>query len=142
MRGRQRLGPGWVSRITQRAVARLWADGSVDAHAVASAYGRRRDALLGALAERGIAAYGRSGMNVWIPVPDETGAVARLLHAGRAVAPGARFRLSAPPGIRVTVSTLDGAGTPALWRTRSRRRWGRGRGPLRSLSDAWVRPRQ
>ncbi|GAA5216295.1 aminotransferase class I/II-fold pyridoxal phosphate-dependent enzyme [Streptomyces thinghirensis] len=106
VRGRQRLGPGWVSRITQRAVARLWADGSVDAHAVASAYGRRRDALLGALAERGIAAYGRSGMNVWIPVPDETGAVARLLHAGWAVAPGARFRLSAPPGIRVTVSTL------------------------------------
>ncbi|MDV7221550.1 GntR family transcriptional regulator, partial [Streptomyces prunicolor] len=37
---------------------------------------------------------------------DETGAVARLLHAGWAVAPGARFRLGAPPGIRVTVSTL------------------------------------
>ncbi|MGW4277671.1 aminotransferase class I/II-fold pyridoxal phosphate-dependent enzyme, partial [Streptomyces seoulensis] len=36
----------------------------------------------------------------------ETGAVARLLHAGWAVAPGARFRLSAPPGIRITVSTL------------------------------------
>ncbi|MFJ8192909.1 aminotransferase class I/II-fold pyridoxal phosphate-dependent enzyme [Streptomyces sp. NPDC096094] len=106
VRGRQRLGPGWVSRITQRAVTRLWADGSVDAHAVAAAYGRRRNALLGALAERGIAAYGRSGMNVWIPVPDETGAVARLLHAGWAVAPGARFRVSAPPGIRVTVSTL------------------------------------
>ncbi|WP_395572467.1 aminotransferase class I/II-fold pyridoxal phosphate-dependent enzyme [Streptomyces sp. BK79] len=106
VRGRQRLGPGWVSRITQRAVARLWADGAVDARAVAAVYGRRRDALLGALAERGIAAHGRSGMNVWIPVPDETGAVARLLHAGWAVAPGARFRVSAPPGIRITVSTL------------------------------------
>ncbi len=106
VRGRQRLGPGWVSRITQRAVARLWADGVVDARVVAGAYGRRRDALLGALAERGVAGYGRSGMNVWVPVPDETGAVARLLHAGWAVAPGARFRLSAPPGIRITVSTL------------------------------------
>ncbi|MEG3631798.1 aminotransferase class I/II-fold pyridoxal phosphate-dependent enzyme [Streptomyces poriticola] len=106
VRGRQRLGPGWVSRIVQRAVARLWADGAVDSAGVAAAYGRRRDALLGALAERGIAAHGRSGLNVWIPVPDETGAVVRLLHAGWAVAPGARFRIAAPPGIRVTVSTL------------------------------------
>lgn len=106
VRGRQRLGPGWVSRITQRAVARLWADGAVDGRAVAGVYGRRRDALLGALAEHGVTGQGRSGLNVWIPVPDETGAVARLLHAGWAVAPGARFRLAAPPGIRITVSTL------------------------------------
>ncbi|WP_226029488.1 aminotransferase class I/II-fold pyridoxal phosphate-dependent enzyme [Streptomyces hyderabadensis] len=106
VRGRQRLGPGWVSRITQRAVARLWTDDAVDARAVAGVYGRRRDALLGALAEHGVTGQGRSGLNVWIPVPDETGAVARLLHAGWAVAPGARFRLAAPPGIRITVSTL------------------------------------
>lgn len=106
VRGRQRLGPGWVSRLVQRAVVRLWADGAVDAPAVAAAYGRRRDALIRALAERGVEARGVSGMNVWIRVPDETGAVARLLHAGWAVAPGARFRMSAPQGIRITVSTL------------------------------------
>ncbi|MCQ4214725.1 aminotransferase class I/II-fold pyridoxal phosphate-dependent enzyme, partial [Streptomyces longispororuber] len=82
VRGRQRLGPGWVSRITQRAVAGLWAGGAVDARVVAASYGRRRDALVAALAERGVVAHGRSGMNVWVPVPDETGAVARLLHAG------------------------------------------------------------
>ncbi|MEV5321237.1 aminotransferase class I/II-fold pyridoxal phosphate-dependent enzyme [Streptomyces sp. NPDC052687] len=114
VRGRQRLGPGWVSRITQRAVVRLWTDGAVDARAVAAAYGRRRDALVDALADRGIAAHGRSGMNVWIPVPDETGAVARLLHAGWAVAPGARFRIGAPPGIRITVSGLTETETGAL----------------------------
>ncbi|SPF04617.1 putative HTH-type transcriptional regulator YdcR [Streptomyces sp. MA5143a] len=106
VRGRQRLGPGWVSRLVQRAVVRLWADGAVDAPAVAAAYGRRRDALIRALARRGVQARGASGMNVWIRVPDETGAVARLLHAGWAVAPGARFRMSAPQGIRITVSTL------------------------------------
>ncbi|RMB84078.1 aminotransferase class I/II-fold pyridoxal phosphate-dependent enzyme [Streptomyces shenzhenensis] len=106
VRGRQRLGPGWVSRLVQRTVVRLWADGAVDGPAVAAAYRARRDPLVDALAERGIRAHGRSGMNVWIPVPDETGAVARLLHAGWAVAPGARFRLAAPPAIRVTVSTL------------------------------------
>ncbi|MFF5023184.1 aminotransferase class I/II-fold pyridoxal phosphate-dependent enzyme [Streptomyces collinus] len=106
VRGRQRLGPGWVSRILQRAVVRLWADGAVDTRAVAASYGARRDALIGALAERGVVAHGRSGMNVWVPVPDETGAVARLLHGGWAVTPGARFRIGSPPGIRVTISAL------------------------------------
>lgn len=104
--GRQRLGPGWVSHLLQRAIVHLWTSGAVDAQAVAGSYERRREALIGALGERGVAAYGRSGMNVWIPVPDETGAVARLLHAGWAVAPGARFRMSAPPGLRITVSPL------------------------------------
>ncbi|MFD3927503.1 aminotransferase class I/II-fold pyridoxal phosphate-dependent enzyme [Streptomyces sp. NPDC058614] len=104
--GRQRLGPGWVSHLLQRAVVHLWTSGAVDAQAVAASYERRREALIGALGERGVTAYGRSGMNVWIPVPDETGAVARLLHAGWAVAPGARFRMSAPPGLRITVSPL------------------------------------
>ncbi|GAB3003399.1 aminotransferase class I/II-fold pyridoxal phosphate-dependent enzyme [Streptomyces pseudoechinosporeus] len=106
VQGRQRLGPGWVSHLLQRAVVRLWASGAVDVRAVAAAYGRRRDGLIGALGERGIEAYGRSGMNVWVPVPDETGAVARLLHSGWAVAPGAGFRVNSPPGLRITVSTL------------------------------------
>ncbi|MYZ40362.1 aminotransferase class I/II-fold pyridoxal phosphate-dependent enzyme, partial [Streptomyces sp. MnatMP-M17] len=104
--GRQQLGPGWVSRLLQRAVVQLWTSGAVDARAVARSYGLRRDALVTALAERGVEAHGRSGMNVWVPVADETGAVARLLHAGWAVAPGARFRMAAPPGVRLTVSSL------------------------------------
>ncbi|KUN96940.1 aminotransferase class I/II-fold pyridoxal phosphate-dependent enzyme [Streptomyces caeruleatus] len=106
VRGRQRLGPGWVSRLTQRALVRLWAEGAVDPKAVSAAYAARRDPLIAALSDRGITAHGRSGLNVWIPVPDETGAVSRLLHAGWAVAPGARFRMSAPPGIRITIATL------------------------------------
>ncbi|WP_030948266.1 aminotransferase class I/II-fold pyridoxal phosphate-dependent enzyme [Streptomyces sp. NRRL S-646] len=104
--GRHRLGPGWVSRLVQRAVVRLWADDALDTRAVAAAYRARRDLLIDALAQRGVEAHGRTGLNVWIPVPDETTAVAALLHAGWAVAPGARFRMSAPPGIRITVATL------------------------------------
>ncbi|MBC9718830.1 aminotransferase class I/II-fold pyridoxal phosphate-dependent enzyme [Streptomyces sp. TRM66268-LWL] len=107
--GRQRLGPGWVSRIVQRAVVELWTSGAVVPSEVAADYARRRDALIGALGRRGIEATGRSGLNVWVPVPDETGAVARLLHAGWAVAPGARFRIEAPPGVRITVAALDEA---------------------------------
>lgn len=106
VQGRQQLGPGWVSRLTQRAVVELWTAGAVDPLVVSRAYGDRRDALLTALAERGVEARGRSGMNVWVPVADETGTVARLLHSGWAVAPGARFRISSPPAVRLTVSGL------------------------------------
>ncbi|MFD8735118.1 aminotransferase class I/II-fold pyridoxal phosphate-dependent enzyme [Streptomyces sp. NPDC059618] len=114
VRGRQRVGPGWVSRLLQKAVVHLWTSGAVDAKAVAAAYGARRDLLIDALRARGVEARGRSGMNVWIPVPDETGAVSRLLHRGWAVAPGARFRLNSPPGIRITVSTLRPEDTEGL----------------------------
>lgn len=106
VRGRQRLGPGWVSRLLQDTVAHLWRTGAVDPSEVAAGYGTRRDALLRALTERGVRAHGRSGMNIWLPVPDETLAVARLLQAGWAVTPGARFRIASPPGVRVTVSPL------------------------------------
>ncbi|TXS51933.1 aminotransferase class I/II-fold pyridoxal phosphate-dependent enzyme [Streptomyces sp. t39] len=104
--GRLGLGPGWVSHILQQAVAGLWQSAAVDPAAVARAYGVRRRALVDALARRGVVSHGSSGMNVWIPVADETGVVTRLLRAGWAVAPGARFRLAAPPGVRVTVSGL------------------------------------
>ncbi|MFF1923213.1 aminotransferase class I/II-fold pyridoxal phosphate-dependent enzyme [Streptomyces sp. NPDC058221] len=107
--GRQQLGPGWVSRLLQRAMVHLWTSGAVDVREVSRAYAHRRDALVRALEARGVEAHGRSGMNVWVPVSDETGAVARLLHAGWAVAPGARFRMSAPQGIRITVSPVEDA---------------------------------
>ncbi|MCX2970134.1 MULTISPECIES: aminotransferase class I/II-fold pyridoxal phosphate-dependent enzyme [Streptomyces] len=112
--GRQRLGSGWVSRLLQDAVAHLWREGAVDPAAVARAYGDRRTVLLDALAARGVRAHGRSGMNVWVPVPDESAAVAGLLRGGWAVAPGARFRVATPPAVRLTVSGLDRAALTSL----------------------------
>ncbi|MFG2993821.1 aminotransferase class I/II-fold pyridoxal phosphate-dependent enzyme [Streptomyces sp. NPDC048257] len=106
LRGRQRLGPGWVSRLLQYAVVELWTSGSVDPAVVAHAYGERRDALVGALRERGVRAHGKSGMNVWVPVADETVVVTRLLAAGWAVSAGAIFRVEAGPAVRLTVSRL------------------------------------
>ncbi|MEU2337337.1 aminotransferase class I/II-fold pyridoxal phosphate-dependent enzyme [Streptomyces sp. NPDC006654] len=114
VRGRQRLGPGWVSHLLQRTMVRMWADGAMDGPEVAAAYRARRELLVDALADHGIEAHGRSGMNVWVPVPDETGAVARLLHEGWGVSPGARYRMATPPGIRITVSTLTPAETARL----------------------------
>ncbi|WP_405578161.1 aminotransferase class I/II-fold pyridoxal phosphate-dependent enzyme [Streptomyces sp. NBC_01190] len=106
VRGRHRLGAGWVSHLLQRTVVHLWQHDAVDPVATARSYGERRDALLLALAERGVPAHGRTGMNVWVPVPDETGAVTGLLHRGWAVSPGARFRVRSASGVRLTVSPL------------------------------------
>ncbi|MFJ3726841.1 aminotransferase class I/II-fold pyridoxal phosphate-dependent enzyme [Streptomyces sp. NPDC090045] len=114
VRGRQRLGPGWVSRLLQHAVVELWASEAVDRAVVARAYGERRDALVEALRERGVRAHGRSGLNVWVPVADETVVVTRLLAAGWAVAAGAIFRVEAGPGVRLTVSQLEVSEVPGL----------------------------
>src|SRR5690606_10872165 len=114
--GRMRVGTGWVSMLLQRLVVSLWQDGQVAATVAAAgdSYRRRRDGLRQALAARGVVAHGRSGINVWVPVADETRTVAALRDAGYAVAPGALFRLASPPGIRITVSPLDEADLPAL----------------------------
>ncbi|OKJ15661.1 aminotransferase class I/II-fold pyridoxal phosphate-dependent enzyme [Kitasatospora sp. CB01950] len=112
--GRQRLDVGWVSHLLQRAVVELRRTDAAPAATVAAAYRARRDALLGALAAHGIRAHGESGLNVWVPVPDETAVAAALLHHGWVVAPGSRFRLASPPAVRISVATLHPAEAPAL----------------------------
>jgi DNA-binding transcriptional MocR family regulator len=106
--GRMRVGAGWVSTLLQRLTLQLWLDPTVTAQVAAArdSYERRRSALRAALAERDLTAYGRTGINVWVPVRDETRAVTGLRDAGYAVAPGSLYRLSSPPGIRITVSPL------------------------------------
>lgn len=106
--GRQRLGPGWVSHVLQHAVAQAWTSPEVAAQIERArhTYAARRAALVDALARRGITAYGRSGINVWIPVRDEAATVAELLARGWLVAPGKRFRLNSPPAVRVTIARL------------------------------------
>jgi DNA-binding transcriptional MocR family regulator len=106
--GRLRLGPGWVSHLLQDLAVGLWSDGAAS-HLVRTAeeqYTSTRTRLRAALAERGVAAHGRSGLNLWIPVPEETVAITRLLSSGWAAAPGTRFRIRTPAGIRVTIADL------------------------------------
>ncbi|WP_223166712.1 aminotransferase class I/II-fold pyridoxal phosphate-dependent enzyme [Nonomuraea sp. SYSU D8015] len=114
LRGRQRLATGWVSHLLQRAVAHLWRTGAVDTAAVAASYAERRDGLVAALAERGVAAHGRTGLNVWVPVADEAAAITHLLARGWAAAPGARNRIATPPALRLTVSPLRRDDIPSL----------------------------
>lgn len=116
VRGRQAVGPGWVSHLLQRIAAELLADKSVKRQLTQATktYAKRREAFVSALAERGIDAHAPSGLNVWIPVPDETSAVQLLQSAGWAVMPGAPFRLQSPPAIRVTISSLEPADAGTL----------------------------
>jgi DNA-binding transcriptional MocR family regulator len=106
--GRHALGPRWVSHLLQAIVAALL-DHPAFAEATERArdtYTSRRDALLEALAERDVPAHGRSGLNVWVPVREETPTIAALLDGGWQVVAGERFRIRSAPGIRVTTATL------------------------------------
>ena len=107
--GRQLIGPGWVSRILQQIVATFWSDPAAR-ELLARAertYTARRVRLLQELTERGIRAHGRSGLNVWIPVRDESAAVAALLQRGWAVTGLERWRLHSEAAIRITTATLS-----------------------------------
>jgi len=106
--GRQLLGTGWVSHVLQELVANLWEDETVrkQLEQTANVYAARRRRLLDALAGRGIAAHGASGLNVWIGVAEEAATVGALLQRGWAVVAGERWRLRAEPAIRITTSTL------------------------------------
>jgi DNA-binding transcriptional MocR family regulator len=109
VRGRQALGARWVSLILQELVFALWSDPSGGRRLARAGeiYAQRREALLSILRARGIEAYGNSGFNTWIPVPDETRSVQLLAECGWAVAPGERFRLQNGPGIRITTAALE-----------------------------------
>ena len=106
--GRLRLGPGWVSHLLQDLAMDLWSDDAAKrlVGAAKQRYADSRNGLRTALSERGVTARGRSGLNVWVPVPDETAAITRLLSTGWAAAPGSRFRISSPPGMRITIADL------------------------------------
>jgi len=83
-------------------------------------YAGRGAALRSALAAHGITASGRSGFTCWVPVADEDGVATALARgddppgppregmaaAGWAVAPGQRFRIAAPPGVRISFARL------------------------------------
>jgi DNA-binding transcriptional MocR family regulator len=109
VQGRQQCGPGWVSHILQRLVLGLWQDPHVLSlvERAARTYAKRRELLLDELGRHGISAVGRSGLNVWIPVEDETGVIGAMAARGWVLAPGAPFRLAgSPPAVRITIATL------------------------------------
>jgi DNA-binding transcriptional MocR family regulator len=90
---RRHLGQGWSSRLLQRILARLLTEPAALAQVTAAGeeYARRRAALVGALADRGVRVGGTEGMNIWVPVQDETAAVVRLASQGIGVSAGTPY---------------------------------------------------
>jgi DNA-binding transcriptional MocR family regulator len=114
--GRQILGPRWVSHVIQATVVELLCDDRFAARTqtASETYATRRQALIAALAEHGIEAHGRSGLNVWVPVSEEARVVRGLDAAGWRVLAGERFRLLSGPGVRITTSMLPEEEAPAV----------------------------
>ncbi|MFF8609084.1 aminotransferase class I/II-fold pyridoxal phosphate-dependent enzyme [Streptomyces sp. NPDC015346] len=106
--GRMLMTSGWVSHVLQETAAGLLRDPSVAAlvAAGAAAYTARRTALVDGLARHGIDAVGSSGLNVWVPVRDESAVVNGLRTRGWWVAAGARFRIASPTAVRITTAAL------------------------------------
>lgn len=106
----------WVSFVLQElALAMLQSDAVLaQVEAARSRYRARRESLLAALEAEGIMATGASGLNVWIPVPEESRMLQALAQRGWAVAAGARFRLESPRAIRITVASLSAEEAPRL----------------------------
>ncbi len=108
---RRQLGQGWTSRLLQRVLLDLLTrPESVDAVAHArTVYARRRQALVDALAQRGVDCPGSDGLNLWVPVRDESAAVVALARDGFGVAPGSPFAVGGARGhhVRVTTALVD-----------------------------------
>lgn len=103
---RRHLGQGWSSRLLQRILVGLLTEpGAVaQVETAGKAYTERRALLVEALSEHGLEIPGAEGLNIWVPVEDETAAVVRLASQGIGVSAGAPFAVlpSDQGHIRVT----------------------------------------
>lgn len=107
---RRQLAQGWTSRLLQRILLDLLTrEESVAAvRSAAVEYARRREALAAELASRGLSTGGTDGINLWVPVADESAALVSLARRGIGVAPGAPFAVdgSGSSHIRVTAGLV------------------------------------
>ncbi|MBC7559509.1 MAG: aminotransferase class I/II-fold pyridoxal phosphate-dependent enzyme [Dermatophilaceae bacterium] len=107
---RRQLGQGWSSRLLQRVLLTLLTDpvAVADVDRARDEYTRRRVALVAALAARGVDVVGGDGLNLWVPVNDESAAIVRLARQGVGVTPGTPFDVLPGGGghLRVTVGLV------------------------------------
>jgi DNA-binding transcriptional MocR family regulator len=107
---RRELGQGWSSRVLQRVLLSLLTDPAAvaDVDRARDEYTRRREALVAALISRGVQVASGDGLNLWVPVHDESAAIVRLASQGVGVTPGSPFDVLQGGGghVRVTVGLV------------------------------------
>lgn len=107
---RRHLGPSWTSRLLQTVLLTLLSDQEAEkrvAEATAT-YHDRRNSLARSLGAEGIEVTPGSGINMWIPVPNEQNTLIALAASGIGVAPGRPFMIQPHhrDHIRVTTAAL------------------------------------
>lgn len=109
---RRFLGQGWTSRLLQRVLTDLLTDPSAIAavHRARGEYARRRAAVAGELARLGVDLPAGDGLNIYLPVADETAALLVLATEGIGVSSGGPFRVTpgGQPHLRITVGMVPG----------------------------------
>lgn len=112
LRERRLLGQGWTSRLLQAVLLDLLRRPSSREQIEVSrgVYSKRRAAMVAALAKRGVKVGGSDGINLWLPVRDETTALLYLASRGIGAAAGSPFatRAQHKPHLRVTVGLVAG----------------------------------
>ncbi len=103
---RRELGQGWTSRVLQRVLLSLLTDPTAvaDVDRARDEYTRRRVALVAALVSRRVQVAGGDGLNLWVPVHDESAAIIRLASQGIGVTPGSPFDVIPGGGAHVRVT--------------------------------------
>ncbi|ALU89829.1 Transcriptional regulator, GntR family / Aspartate aminotransferase [Herbaspirillum rubrisubalbicans M1] len=108
--GYRNFSDRWTSRILQEAMAFLLTDTQCLAtvERARGIYAQRRQALVAALAQRGVDCPAGDGLAIWLPVPSEPYALVTMAAHGYAVGAGSRNSLL--PGrahLRIGTSRLE-----------------------------------
>lgn len=109
---RRLLGQGWTSRLLQAVLVDLLTQ-SAAVRAVRRArhvYAQRRAAIVAGLSSAGVHVGGKDGLNIWVPVADETTAQLFLATQGIGASPGHPFaaREDHSPHLRITAGRVTG----------------------------------
>lgn len=104
---RRFLGQGWTSRLLQSVLVDLLTH-APSIRAVERArqtYAERRAAIVDVLVRKGVPVRGKDGLNIWVPVRDESAAQLRLATRGIGVAGGGPFSVRSAKAQHVRVTT-------------------------------------